>query len=197
MFMMNRIKGSLKNGSGKLRIIGLVILLAVFSELFVYSLLYIIFNFFPSLGSMYTDNISGLLEKRLVTFISVTVVSPLMEELIFRGLILKLFHRFLNFAIANVLQALLFGIYHMNLVQGLYAFLLGILIGCIFYLTRNILYCVLFHFVLNTCGVILGYLYIDFGIIVISILMVVTLGLGMYTFMTMRRLCLMHKVYKV
>ena len=53
------------------------------------------------------------------------------EELIFRGAILDRLYLAFPFWAANLLQALLFGIYHMNLVQGIYAFVLGAVLGLV------------------------------------------------------------------
>lgn len=56
------------------------------------------------------------------------VIGPVFEEVIFRGAILnKLTRHGYNFAI--VISALLFGLYHMILIQGFNAFILGILLA--------------------------------------------------------------------
>lgn len=54
------------------------------------------------------------------------------EELIFRGMTMTLFKRSgCGFWIANILQAALFGMFHLNFIQGVYAFVIGIIIGCV------------------------------------------------------------------
>ena len=50
---------------------------------------------------------------------------------------------------ANVLQALFFGFFHMNIVQGLYAFLGGLAMGYIAHQYRTIKASILFHFFFN------------------------------------------------
>ncbi|MCL1798664.1 MAG: CPBP family intramembrane metalloprotease [Eggerthellaceae bacterium] len=60
--------------------------------------------------------------------VAVMVLGPIMEEVIFRGAILNTLARHgYNFAI--VTSALLFGLYHVILVQGFNAFFLGILLA--------------------------------------------------------------------
>jgi membrane protease YdiL (CAAX protease family) len=60
--------------------------------------------------------------------VAVKVLGPIMEEVIFRGAILNTLARHgYNFAI--VTSALLFGLYHVILVQGFNAFFLGILLA--------------------------------------------------------------------
>ncbi|MFQ6806449.1 MAG: lysostaphin resistance A-like protein [Lachnospiraceae bacterium] len=43
--------------------------------------------------------------------------APVVEELIYRGLTLKIFQKAFPFWAANVMQAALFGLMHMNLIQ--------------------------------------------------------------------------------
>lgn len=54
------------------------------------------------------------------------------EELIFRGMTMTLFCRSgCGFWIANILQAVLFGMFHLNFIQGVYAFVIGMILGCV------------------------------------------------------------------
>ncbi len=59
----------------------------------------------------------------------VVILGPICEEIIFRGVTFRLCSRVLPFWAANILQAFLFGIFHMNLIQASYATLLGLLLG--------------------------------------------------------------------
>ena len=54
-----------------------------------------------------------------------------------------------RFWMANVFQALMFGIMHMNLIQGIYAFAIGLFLGFLAERYQSILPCVLVHFVVN------------------------------------------------
>lgn len=56
------------------------------------------------------------------------LIAPILEEIIFRGYILRLLRRFGN-GFAILLSALLFGIYHFDLTQLLPAFAMGCLFG--------------------------------------------------------------------
>ena len=55
------------------------------------------------------------------------IIAPLVEELIYRGLVYGVFRRYLPLPWAMVISALIFGIIHGNLVQGIYAFVFGCL----------------------------------------------------------------------
>lgn len=74
------------------------------------------------------------LEPRMITY--VIFAAPLIEEIVFRILFFLIFLKFMPFWAANLLQALLFGIYHGGIVQGTYCFLIGLVIGALFYYTK-------------------------------------------------------------
>lgn len=56
-------------------------------------------------------------------------ISPIAEELLFRGVIYGYLRRFMDIKLAIALSALIFGVYHMNYVQGIYGFLIGCLMA--------------------------------------------------------------------
>ena len=87
-----------------------------------------------------------------------TVAAPVVEELIYRGLTLKIFQKAFPFWAANVMQAALFGLMHMNLIQSSYAFLLGMLLGWLGRKYGTLKGCILCHFVINLSGNLIGYL---------------------------------------
>lgn len=84
-----------------------------------------------------------------ITMLYVLLIGPASEELIFRGAILDRFHLAFPFMTANILQAVLFGIYHMNLIQGLYAFCLGMVLGLIRQVTGTIFASIAAHIIFN------------------------------------------------
>ena len=67
----------------------------------------------------------------LFMFIYAVILGPVCEELVFRGVTIRLVRRALPFWAANLMQAVLFGIFHMNWIQGIYAFVLGLVLGWI------------------------------------------------------------------
>lgn len=105
---------------------------------------------FPKIFVQYNQVMDHLSADSIgITMFYVLLVGPISEEFIFRGAILDRFHLAFPFWIANTLQAFLFGVYHMNLIQGLYAFLLGILLGMIRYVTGTILANITAHILFN------------------------------------------------
>lgn len=65
----------------------------------------------------------------LLGLIAYGVISPIAEELMFRGIIHNYLRRFMNRKLALLISSALFSIYHMNFVQGMYGFLMGCLIA--------------------------------------------------------------------
>lgn len=88
----------------------------------------------------------------------VVTIGPISEELIFRGAIFDRFYLVFPFWTANILQAVLFGIYHMNVIQGVYAFLLGILLGMIRQMTGSILSTIFSHIIFNGTSYAISYI---------------------------------------
>lgn len=63
----------------------------------------------------------------LVQYVGIILIIPVCEELIYRGLIYKRLKRSFSQSAAAGAAALIFALMHMNIVQGIYAFILAIL----------------------------------------------------------------------
>uniref|UniRef100_UPI0040562B71 CPBP family glutamic-type intramembrane protease n=1 Tax=Agathobacter sp. TaxID=2021311 RepID=UPI0040562B71 len=79
-------------------------------------------------------------------------LAPISEELIFRGVTMRIARRAFPFWIANIIQAVLFGVFHMNMLQGCYAFALGLFLGYICEHGGTIYHVIFFHFLFNLWG---------------------------------------------
>ena len=77
------------------------------------------------------------------------VISPLAEEVVFRGVIYNRLRRFYGPAIGMVVSGIFFGAFHGNLVQGVYGACMGILIAYVYERQRSFFFPVLFHAVAN------------------------------------------------
>lgn len=86
-----------------------------------------------------------------IGLITASFVAPVVEEMVFRGAILRaLLQKKWNPWIAIFISAAIFGIIHMNLTQGVSAFVVGIFMGWLFYRTRSIWPGVILHMMNNT-----------------------------------------------
>lgn len=86
------------------------------------------------------------------------VMAPLIEEFIFRFLLFKLPRKGMPFIAAMLMSSVLFGAYHMNIVQGIYAFILGCLMCCLYEKSGKLAVTMLFHASSNVSVVLVGLL---------------------------------------
>ena len=87
----------------------------------------------------------------------VGAVTPVAEELVYRGMIYRRMRESLTAVQAGVFVSILFGVGHGNLPQGLYAMVLGLLLACIYEKFRNIAAPILFHIVVNITSLLLSW----------------------------------------
>ncbi len=89
----------------------------------------------------------------LVTCLYTLVVAPVMEEFVFRKLLIDRTRKW-GLWTNVLLSGVAFGLFHGNLEQLFYATTLGFLMGYLYYQTGKLTYCILMHFLCNLfCGV--------------------------------------------
>ncbi len=81
----------------------------------------------------------------------VVIAAPIMEELLFRKFIIDRTAGY-GEGVSIVLSGLTFGLFHGNLNQFAYAFMIGVIFGFIYVKTRNIKYTIILHMILNFIG---------------------------------------------
>ncbi|MDF2866243.1 MAG: family intrarane metalloprotease [Clostridia bacterium] len=89
----------------------------------------------------------------LLFTIQVAILPAIFEELLFRGAMLKVLNKFGNLA-SILITAFCFGLMHQNLTQGIFAFLLGIILAFITIKTKSIIPAMIIHFLNNFVSVI-------------------------------------------
>lgn len=82
-----------------------------------------------------------------LTFLSVVLLGPIAEELMFRGIIYRLFKEYIPIAI--FISALSFGIWHQEPIQVVYTALMGVILGILYYATESLFYPILAHILNN------------------------------------------------
>lgn len=106
----------------------------------------------PPLPDTMKDTFAMIMEHDLGYF-TVCIFAPIVEEMVFRGAILRtLLSSFSNHWYAIVVSALIFTVVHINPAQMPHAFLIGLLLGWIYYRTGSILPGILLHWVNNTAA---------------------------------------------
>lgn len=90
----------------------------------------------------------------------------------------------LSFWLANFVQALLFGILHMNITQGIYTFAFAFAFGWVAWKSGKLRYSMLLHFVLNSSSYwtgLMDYLYdYEFIIFVLAMVLVFIAGVALF-----------------
>ena len=94
----------------------------------------------------------GLDSTGVMAFLATALAAPVVEEVVFRGLILTRLNRVMPGWLAVVLSALVFGLCHGQAVWVGYAFVLGLTFGALTLRSRSILPAMACHIVFNTIG---------------------------------------------
>ena len=104
-------------------------------------------------GKTSTNNLANLITNADLTgtIIFVVIVGPIMEEIVFRKILIDKTVKF-GERNAMMLSALMFGLFHMNLFQFFYAFGIGLIFAYIYIKSRKIGYSIAFHMIINFMG---------------------------------------------
>ncbi len=131
------------------------VMLGIGCQLFFSGVMNLVRPAFPEQFENYGETMRGIFGANiLLVFIYTTVIAPVSEELIFRGVILFRARKVLPYVGANLLQALFFGIYHGNIIQGIYAAVTGFLLGLLNRKYRSIYASILVHIMINASVVV-------------------------------------------
>ena len=103
---------------------------------------------------------AGLTTGNITPFMVVFVclVGPILEESVFRGVTYSYMKKALPVWFAIVIQAFLFALVHMNVLQGIYTFILGIIMGLVVEKTGSVVWSMMIHVIYNTSSLFIGYL---------------------------------------
>jgi len=98
---------------------------------------------------VHQENIYNL----ITLFIIVGVITPIFEELFFRGIILSRLKKGFGSAMGIFLSSIVFSISHLNVVQSIYVLPIGLLAGYLVIRTNSILAGIWVHIVYNTVNI--------------------------------------------
>lgn len=98
------------------------------------------------------ENQLQILNSSILQSLMAVVLIPICEELVFRRVIFGYLRKNLNIVLAVILQALIFGIAHGNIVQGIYTFILGIALALIYIDCNSLWGPITLHITFNFMG---------------------------------------------
>lgn len=91
-------------------------------------------------------------ETGMYSFITIVIAAPILEELIFRGIILNGLLKRYSPLKSILISSMLFGIVHLNPWQFVSAMIIGMFSGWVYYRTRKLTLSILIHAVNNSIG---------------------------------------------
>jgi len=107
--------------------------------------------------------------------------APFVEEIAFRGLLQKQLSKNLTPWLSIFITSIAFASVHYQVISKMLpAFLLGILLGVIYYRTNKLILCVIFHFLYNLSGTITQYS-LKFDLLLQLVYLVLAIGLAIYS----------------
>lgn len=121
--------------------------------------------------------------NEVLAIFAAVILAPINEECIMRGLILKNLQKYFSEPVVIILQAIMFGIFHANWVQGIYAIPIGAALGYVAVKCKSVLPCIFMHLFYNSLSFVVGMLpefcqtgVFAIGTIVVSAVVVLYLG---------------------
>lgn len=92
---------------------------------------------------------------KTIGFLTICILVPIYEEIIFRGVVFDACHRYINFNSANIIQSTLFATIHMDLFLFPVFFFFGIVTGILRKKSGGLLSGIVFHIANNTLAIII------------------------------------------
>lgn len=137
-------------------LIGLYVIVATLCAVVIVDYTYTLSEKFLSTPDDYIDGLKQLKPTGTAaiatTFLAICVLVPIAEEIVFRGIIQRIFSRNMGGVLAFVLAGVFFGVTHLTPQLLLSMVVFGIFLGYLFFATRNLTYPILAHAVLNTAS---------------------------------------------
>lgn len=132
----------------------LIIILGIISCISINYLITIsgLINLFPG----YTEIAELIYESGFVAQLLFTaIVAPFAEEFLFRGIVYKRLTAWCKPLVAGIISSAIFGAIHFNMIQFIYAFIIGMILAYVYEKYKTIWIPILFHAVANTCSILL------------------------------------------
>ncbi len=107
----------------------------------------------------------------------VVIIGPVVEELFYRKLLIDRLGRY-GQKVAVIASGLIFGLAHGNLSQFFYAFGLGLALGYVYVKTRNVIYTIAPHVIINLLGGVVAPIVVSSGSVFAALYVLPVLGMA-------------------
>ncbi len=89
----------------------------------------------------------------LIIIIGSVLVGPALEEIVFRNILNNNLIKFNSVNVTIFISSLIFGLCHLNIIQFIYAFLVGLFLSKIYFKNKNIMECIFCHMIMNLVSI--------------------------------------------
>lgn len=145
-------------------------------------------------GTPILDNAMELMENAfsaqdtiqgIIVLIVIIIGAPLVEELLFRGVLFEELNRIVSVKTTIILTALIFGLYHFNILQTPNTFFMGLVLAYVYYKTKTIKAPIIVHLTNNLLATMP---FIDHGFTLMGFAIYIgLLAVGIYSLKTLRQ----------
>lgn len=155
----------------------LILFITVTLSMFIMCLIPILTSIFPQYNEV-SQEISKDVQSPIM-IINALILAPIFEEVLFRGLVFRELQKHTNIIASVITQGIIFGAFHLNIVQGIYTCLLGIVMAVVYNWTNSIFAAMTMHIGFNFLGtMVLPYLFSGLGV---SLLIIVGISFTFFT----------------
>lgn len=114
----------------------------------------------------------------IFTVFIVGIAVPIFEELLLRGIVFNKLRENMNLNLAIIIQALIFGVYHGNMLQFIYASILGIFLGLTYVWTDSLWAPIIIHIFFNSSSLILSKILVEVNILLYILIGIILFSTG-------------------
>ena len=118
----------------------------------------------PSIAHSFDDTAQAIYGANIyIQILTAIILGPIVEELIFRGLMYIRLKRMFGVGVASVVTGIMFGLIHGNVSQGIYAFLFSFAAIFVYEKFKNIAAPIIFHMAANAISVLVSLAFNDYN----------------------------------
>lgn len=151
------IKNEIVNNNSKLLIVLFFIIISCFLNIF---LLY--FSRTLDLNNIYTIS-TKISTNLIISIITTCLIGPIIEELIYRGIVYNKFLKFYSKTNSIIMTTLIFAFTHVGITALIYSFVIGLFLNIMYSKTNDLKFNIIVHSIINLVSLLFVNLLIDFN----------------------------------
>lgn len=109
---------------------------------------------------------SSVIDNSLVAWVTTVLMAPILEEIVFRGLVYTRLKKGFPMVVAAIFTSLVFGIVHGTVIWAIYTFVFSLVLIWVFERFQSLTACILLHMAYNLSGMALSLIPEDAAVLV-------------------------------